>query len=299
MAAILEAASNTQTHYATSSDFAIVIKLLRRSSVQVGGGRDGLSWGGSGVIWHSSAQESIVVTNAHVVRGQRARVKTHDGKTFETHVKSRDERLDLVALGVEAGNLPAATIGDAKDLRAGELVLAIGNPLGLVGALNIGVVHASGERWIEADVRLAPGNSGGMLADAEGRVVGINSMMASGLALAVPSNVVNRFIARDERPPLGIVMRIVPVGRRGKPSLGFLLLDVHQGSAAEQSGLLIGDTIIGTNKRSFHTPDDLARRLDEAAAEGSAMLEFDLIRGGASIIHSVTLGSPTSETEAV
>ncbi len=299
MAAILEAASNTQTHFATSSDVAAVIELLRRSSVQVGGGRDGLNWGGSGVIWHSSAKESLVVTNAHVVRGQRARVKMYDGKTFEAHVKSKDERLDLVSLGVEAGNLPAVTIGDAKDLRAGELVMAIGNPLGLVGALSIGIVHASGERWIEADVRLAPGNSGGMLADAEGRVVGINSMMTSGLALAVPSNVVNRFLARDERPRLGIVMRIVPVGQQGKPLLGFLILDVHQGSAAEKSGLLIGDTIIGINKRSFYTPDDLATRLDDAADEGSGTLEFNLIRGGVSIIHSVTLGSPASVTEAV
>ncbi|MDQ3256955.1 MAG: trypsin-like peptidase domain-containing protein, partial [Acidobacteriota bacterium] len=252
MVEILEAASNTQTHYAASSDFAAVIELLRRSSVQVGGGRDGLSRGGSGVIWHSSGNESIVVTNAHVVRGQSARVKMYDGKIFEAHVKSRDERLDLVALGVEARNLPAAIIGDAKDLRAGELVLAIGNPLGLVGALNIGIVHASGERWIEADVQLSPGNSGGMLTNSEGRVVGINSMIASGLALAVPSNVVNSFLARDERPRLGIVMRVVPVGRQGKPSLGFLILDVHQGSAAEKSGLLIGDTIIGTDMRSFH-----------------------------------------------
>src|SRR5207247_6092649 len=96
-----------------------------------------------------------------------------------------------------------AAIGDSDALRVGELVLAVGNPLGLNGALTTGVVHAVGsadsERghgWVRADVRLAPGNSGGPLADARGRVIGINSMIAGGLALAVPSNAVGEFLGQ-------------------------------------------------------------------------------------------------------
>jgi serine protease Do len=99
-------------------------------------------------------------------------------------------------------------LADVESLRAGELLLALGHPLGVQGALALGVLHAvardprSGDvRWVCADVRLAPGNSGGPLADAAGRVVGINSMIAGGLGLAIPTPVVQRFVARV-RPAL-------------------------------------------------------------------------------------------------
>jgi serine protease Do len=83
---------------------------------------------------------------------------------------------------------------DSRTLAVGELVVAAGNPFGLVGAVTAGLVHRCNARWVIADVRLAPGNSGGPLADAEGRVVGINSMVAGGLALAVPTAVVSAFL---------------------------------------------------------------------------------------------------------
>src|SRR5262249_59485595 len=96
------------------------------------------------------------------------------------------------SLRISALGLPAATPGDSSSLRVGELVIAVGNPLGFIGALTTGVVHSfpARQRWVAADVRLAPGNSGGPLADAQGRVVGINTMIAGGLALAVASNAV-------------------------------------------------------------------------------------------------------------
>ena len=91
--------------------------------------------------------------------------------------------------------MPAA-IGDSDSLRPGHFVLALGNPLGLTGAISAGVAHAASRDWVQADVRLAPGNSGGMLADAAGRVIGINTMIVHGLALAIPSNQVEAFVHR-------------------------------------------------------------------------------------------------------
>src|SRR5262249_53941743 len=155
------------------------------------------------IIWESDAAKSVIITNAHVVRGRRAFVTLGDGRSAEGRVANFDDRRDLAALTIDVGNLPAATIGDSDALRVGELVFAMGNPLGLVGALSVGVVHANGKQWIGADVRLAPGNSGGMLADAEGHVVGVNSMIANGLALAIPSNAVKRFLNCAARPRLG------------------------------------------------------------------------------------------------
>jgi serine protease Do len=107
----------------------------------------------------------------------------------------RERDLALLETGA-LGSARPAEIGDSDSLRAGQLVVALGNPLGMPGAVAAGVIHAAarGGRWIQADLRLAPGNSGGMLADAAGRVVGITTMIADGLALAVPSNEVATFV---------------------------------------------------------------------------------------------------------
>jgi serine protease Do len=108
-------------------------------------------------------------------------------------------------LAVEANGLTQACIRDSRTLRVGELVVAVGNPLGMAGALTAGIVHSivsrrpEGPRFIQADLKLAPGNSGGPLADARGQVVGINTMVAGDLALAVPSNAVTRFLSAVPR----------------------------------------------------------------------------------------------------
>src|SRR5262249_56734440 len=122
--------------------------------------------------------KSVIITNAHVVKGRRASVTLHDGQTVEGRLTGLDDCRDLAALTIDAGSLSVATVGDSDALRVGELVFAVGNPLGFVSALAVGVVHAIGKQWVGADLRLAPGNSGGMLANAEGQVVGINSMVA-------------------------------------------------------------------------------------------------------------------------
>jgi len=296
MALNMTEVAGAQAQGAPASGIVEISERLRRSSALIGDWRGGR--GGSGVIWETGSDKSVIITNAHVVKDRRARVTLRDGQSSEGRVTSLDARRDLAALTIEIGGLPVATIGDCDALRVGELVFAVGNPLGLVGALAVGIVHASVKQWVGADIRLAPGNSGGMLADAEGRVVGINSMIANNLAFAVPSNAVRRFLARNTRPHLGIKIRALPVTRDGSDMLGLLVFEVQSGSAAEKSGLMIGDAIVGTRERLFTNSDDLATALEDAAASNLEKLELSLIRGGKKIHWPVTFQTNKPEVEA-
>ncbi len=285
----------TQTPSGLTGAFVEMAEQLRRSTVQVRGRGPG---GGSGVIWRA---DGLILTNAHVVRGPQAIVELADGRTFEATVTARDERRDLAALQVDATGLPAAIIGDSDALRVGALVLAVGNPLGLTGALTTGVVHAvsspDGPRqhgWVRADVRLAPGNSGGPLANAEGRVIGINSMIAGGLALAVPSNAIARFLGgAAARPALGVTMRPVQLPLGGKIALGLLIMDVAAGSPAETAGLLTGDVLIGTGGARFAQPDSLVQALYDLAPGDAIRLE--VVRGGRRIAIDARVGAAESD----
>jgi serine protease Do len=171
-------------------DFADIAAELRRATVRV---TDARARGtASGIVWRDPR---TVVTNAHVVRSSRAVVHFADGRRFEARAIGRDTGCDLVVLELAAAAaVTPAVVRDASTLRPGELVVAVGYPLGLAGAVTAGVVHQRTARFVVADVRLAPGNSGGPLADAAGRVVGVNSMVAGGLALAVPAEVVRAFL---------------------------------------------------------------------------------------------------------
>ena len=132
------------------------------------------------------------------------------GHAAEARLLAWDGDSDLAALATNTDGLIAADIGDSDALRVGELVVAVGSPFGLPGAVTAGVIHAvpsrrpSGPRFIEAAVRLAPGNSGGPLADSRGHVIGINARIAGGLALAVPSSVVARFLASVQRGAIAV-----------------------------------------------------------------------------------------------
>jgi serine protease Do len=257
------------------ADFAGLAERLRQSTVQVKGWAHG---GGAGVIWRG---DGLIITNAHVVPGQRAQVQLADGRAFDARVTSRDGARDLAALTVQAQGLPAVAVGDSEALRPGELVLAVGNPLGHVGALTTGIIHAQSRQWVQADIQLAPGNSGGPLANARGEVIGVNSMIARGLALAVPSREVERFLARaqrGERPRLGVSFQPVAVPFPGGQKLGLLLLNVQAESVAERAGLLIGDILIGASGQRFQAPDDLAVALDRVGGGGALSLE--ILRGG-------------------
>ena len=176
---------------------AAMAAALARVTVEVRGasGRRGAAGAsvGAGVIWHP---DGLILTNAHVARDDVA-VVLADGCARPARLVARDPARDLAALVVDAHGLAAAEIGESAALRVGELVLAVGNPFGLARALSAGLVHAVDGRVVQADLRLAPGNSGGPLADARGRVVGLNTMVAGGLAIAVPSEVARGFV-RDQ-----------------------------------------------------------------------------------------------------
>jgi serine protease Do len=178
------------------ADLTVVSARLQRLTVQIEGAGRGV---GSGVIWNS---RGLIVTNAHVVAAEeRIRIVLPGGCPVDARLLSSDPERDLAALQIQANGLPGAERRDSDTARVGELVVAAGTPLGLVGAVTVGILYAKPrpragmEPVLVADLRLAPGNSGGPLADAEGRVIGINAMIAGGLAVAVPSNAVARFIA--------------------------------------------------------------------------------------------------------
>ncbi|MGH7392971.1 MAG: S1C family serine protease [Candidatus Rokuibacteriota bacterium] len=153
--------------------------------------------GGAGIVW----APDLVVTNAHVARAACVRVGLADDRRVEARLLVADRRTDLALLRVSRVGVVPAALADSDALRVGALVVALGHPLGLRRTLTAGVVHAfapappGGRRWIHADLRLAPGNSGGPLADTAGQVVGINTMIAGGLALAIAINDVRRFVA--------------------------------------------------------------------------------------------------------
>jgi serine protease Do len=161
---------------------------VRRVTVRIASGRGGE---GAGVVWRA---DGLIVTNAHLAR-EWARVAVGEAR-FEAPVVAWDERLDLAALVVPARGLPVADRRASGTVRVGELVLGVGHPLGVAGALSVGIVHSTSREAIRSDLRLAPGNSGGPLADAAGRVIGVNAMIADGLGLAVASDAIEAFVAR-------------------------------------------------------------------------------------------------------
>lgn len=183
---------STSAGISIGSGVGSVADWLRQITVRVISSRNSH---GSGVVWKS---EGLIVTNAHVAGGQVHEVEFSDGQRLEAWLLARDPKLDLAALAVSAKGLRAASIRSAGTLRAGEMVIAVGNPLEDVGAVCTGIVHQAVRNlpWIVADIRLAPGNSGGPLSDAHGNVVGINSMIVNGLGWAVTSDTVQRFLAR-------------------------------------------------------------------------------------------------------
>ena len=286
-----------------SSASAEMIRRAPDSVVQVRAQGRGV---GAGVIWN---KKGLVLTNHHVVVGRRRGVKVvmvlRDGREFDGEIVKRGRDLDLALLRVEGGSddLPEAPVGDSGALRVGELVYAVGHPWGRLGAVTAGVVSGLGVfggprgrvRFVQSDVSLAPGNSGGPLLNARGQVVGINAMIFGRLALSIPSNTASAWLAgtQRQRPRLGV--RILPVeiptslrgADPGIPEAGLVVAAVEVGSPAGRAGLLVGDVLLGVNGGPPGDPEALIGTI--AAADETVRLR--VMRGGNITSVDVTLGT--------
>jgi S1-C subfamily serine protease len=250
--------------------------------------RDGQPDGtGSGVVF---APDGYILTSAHVVRSAGAGVAAFtDGSDVPFEVAGCDPLSDLAVLRVDAGRLAAADLGDADRLRVGQLVVAVGSPLGFAGSVTAGVISAVGrslvtregsasrivENVIQTDAALNPGNSGGALATSDGRVVGINTALAGvGLGLAVPVDAATRRIisalihdGRVRRAYLGIAGATRPLPPRVARALGRRAgIGVHEivpGSPADQTGIRSGDLILDVDEQPVADAGDLARLMTD------------------------------------
>ncbi len=232
----------------------------------------------------------VIVTNAHVVHESTVKVSLWDGSAHEARLLNRDARRDLASLKIEADGLSGAEPGDSGALRVGELVMAVGNPFGFNRRTDDGRGPLDAESEAVGRGRCpgsAPGNSGGPLADARGRVIGINTMIAGGLALAGPSNAVGEFLARRgaSGPKLGVTLQ--PVAMQGG-ALGFLLLKIDPGSAAESASLMVGDLLIAADGRAFTSADDLGAALDSSGE----VMELQFLRGDRRVTRETAIRLP-------
>ncbi|HEY9240433.1 MAG TPA: trypsin-like peptidase domain-containing protein [Streptosporangiaceae bacterium] len=265
-------------------------------------GRQGESLG-SAVVFTG---DGFLLTNAHVVGSASAGTAAFsDGSTSPFRVVGADPLSDLAVLRTAGQTPPPAVLGEADDLVVGQLVVAVGNPLGLAGSVTAGVVSALGrslptrsgtaarlvEDVIQTDAALNPGNSGGALADSRARVVGINTAVAGlGVGLAVPVNATTRRIisalmrhGRVRRAYLGLVSAPAPLPavlaeRVGRPT-GLRVVEVVSGGPADRAGLRAGDLLVSAGGNPVSTAQDL-QRLMFAEAIGRPMA-ITVMRNGA------------------
>ena len=270
--------------------------------------RDGRG-GGSGVVLGAEDGSATAVTNAHVVRGLRRaggrrgnpagiEVTLSGGSPVPAEVLGEDPPSDLAVVRFAPEEEPTtATLGDAGNLVVGQLVVAIGNPLGFQRSVTAGVVSALGrsirgesgrliENVIQTDAAINPGNSGGPLADASGRVVGINTAIiggAQGIGFAIPvSNTFRRVVftlvteGRVRRAYLGVVVASRPARDGFEGGAG--VESVAPNSPAERAGVRSQDVIVGFGETPVRSNDDLLSMLDESAIGRDA--EIRVLRGG-------------------
>lgn len=273
---------------------------------------------GSGFIISS---DGFVLTNSHVVEAaDEITVKLNDKREFKAKVIGSDRKTDIALLKIEATGLPAVKFGDPNKLKVGEWVIAIGSPFGFENTVTAGIVSAKGRSlpqenfvpFIQTDVAVNPGNSGGPLFNMKGEVVGINSQIYSrsggymGLSFAVPIDVANdiatqlKTTGRISRGRIGVVIQ--PVTKELAESFGLpkpagaLVSSVEKGSPADKAGIDAGDVILKFDGKTVNSSEDLPRLVGSTRPGAKAVVQ--LMRNKASRDVTVVVGEMADETRS-
>ena len=264
--------------------------------------------GGSGVLISSDGK---ILTNAHVVDGIRGsdvklEVKTSDGRTYPATVLGKDKELDIALIKIGASHVPFAKLGDSDNLRIGEWVVAIGNPLGLEHTVTQGIISARGrklmggvESFLQTDAAINRGNSGGPLLNLRGEVIGINTAIrpdGQNIGFAVPIDMVKRVLKDLEggrpvkRGALGV--QTAPLDSTYQDALGVkqgvVVSDVNKGMAAEKAGVRRLDVITAVDGQNVAHPDELVQAISQRRAGETVRLS--LVRDGKPLDLRVILG---------
>jgi serine protease Do len=274
---------------------------------------------GSGVV---VSADGYILTNHHVIDGaEQIKVDLSDGRTVEAKVVGSDPPSDLAVLKIEASNLPLLSLGDSNRVRIGDVVLAIGNPLGVGKTVTMGIISAKGrqtglsngtfEDFLQTDAPINQGNSGGALVNTDGELIGINSQILSqsggsiGIGFAIPSNMARNVMdqliktGKVRRGQLGIIVQKVTSDMASSLGLsearGVIVSQVQPGSAAERAGIKQGDVITALNGTAIDDANSFRNQV--ASTQPGTEVNLTLQRGGREQQLRATLGEFSAEKE--
>lgn len=259
---------------------------------------------GSGVI---VSADGYVLTNYHVVEGaDKIKVEMNDGKTFETKVVGLDAPSDLAVLKIEATELPFLNLGNSDNVRVGDIILAIGNPLGIGQTVTAGIISAKGRRtglsdgsfedFLQIDAPINRGNSGGALVNLSGELIGINSQILSGgtgggnigIGFSIPSNMAKTVMeqliqnGKVRRGQLGVIIQNITEDLAQslglKDTKGVIVSDVRAGSAADKAGIKRGDVITAINGEAIEDSNILRNKV--AGTLPGSEISLTIVRDG-------------------